>query len=77
MNNADRPIMPIIDVEGDVVPDDQYGIVRENFCSGLTKMEYFAGLAMQGMIAKHGGLSDELIEDAVDIAASLLIALEG
>ena len=45
---------------------------------GLTKLEYFAGLAMQGLLAnpKIGDASDEFIgEAAVNQAYSLLKAL--
>ncbi len=36
---------------------DPRGIVREH-SNGLTKREYFAGLAMQGILAKLGGLTE-------------------
>ena len=76
MRNGNRPMAPIRNDSGDLTDEDSYGYNTNGYFSGLTKMEYFAGLAMQGMVAKHGGLSDALIEDAIDIAASLLIALE-
>jgi len=44
MNNAEKPAMPVTDSNG--VGD-----------SGLTKREYFAGLAMQGLLA-NSNLAD-------------------
>lgn len=46
--------------------------------NGLTKREYFAGQAMQGMFSQHGFLlkdAKELAEIAVKCANSLLEAL--
>ena len=45
MNNADKPINPI--------PEDirDYSGNFDNRFSGLSKREYFAGLAMQGLLA--------------------------
>lgn len=47
--------------------------------NGLTKREYFAGLAMQGMFSQHGFLLkdiNELTEIAVRVADELLKQLE-
>jgi hypothetical protein len=45
---------------------------------GLTKREYFAGLAMQGLLAcsKIECLSDDICESAVGLADELLKQLE-
>lgn len=49
MENSEQPINPIIE-------DNNYNgnIVREARYLGLTKREYFTGLAMQGLITKDG-----------------------
>jgi len=43
---------------------------------GLTKQEYFAGLAMQGFLAKHGlalePVSNDVIQSSVKYADNLL-----
>ena len=41
MENKDRPVMPILEI---AFTEDT---------KGLTKREYFAGLAMQGILANH------------------------
>ena len=45
---------------------------------GLNKREYFAGLAMQGMIAKYGAeyKAKKIVEASVEIADELLKQLE-
>lgn len=51
------------------------GIVNEAHQHGLTKREYFAGLAMQGMAASDLTFHD-IAHDAVKMADSLLAELE-
>ena len=45
---------------------------------GLTKREYFAGLAMQGILSKHGigQYYDKVAEEAVKYADALLEELD-
>ena len=43
---------------------------------GLTKREYFTGLAMQAMITKFGNACDRNVKEAVEIADELLKELE-
>ena len=50
MKNADKPIYPL-----EFKKEGSYN--TEGWSNGLTKREYFAGLAMQGIIA---GRKDEL-----------------
>ena len=75
MKNADNPINPI--------PEHFDKYQNENI--GLTKREYFAGLAMQGLIssftekASYGGWGTEMeatIKCAIDYADELLKQLE-
>ena len=49
MKNADKPINPI--------PEHFDKYQNENI--GLTKREYFAGLAMQGMLANQNGVMNQ------------------
>lgn len=42
---------------------------------GLTKREYFTGLIMQGLLAKHGNYTN-LVETSVRIADKLMSELE-
>ncbi len=81
MKNADKPINPIVQEEnigqgGKILMCTEYG---------LTKREYFAGLAMQGLIssftekASYGGWGTEMeatIKCAIDYADELLKQLE-
>lgn len=48
---------------------------------GLTKREYFAAMAMQGMCANSGGIAldadfEQLAKESVEAADALLVALE-
>ena len=45
MENGNKPINPIV---GGVITHESY--FKDDGLSGLSKREYFAGLAMQGMI---------------------------
>ena len=67
MKNADMPAMPII------TPD-----MSVNGSGGLTKLEHFAGLAMQGLYAcpEVNGSHEDLAKASVLAAKSLLAELE-
>jgi hypothetical protein len=43
---------------------------------GLTKREYFAAKALQGLLAKYGLIGKTVAEDAVKMADHLIKALE-
>lgn len=65
--NSEKPIYPRLD--GTPVHPSEF--------IGLTKREYFAGLAMQGMLAGEPDRKPEyLIPDAIAIADELLKQLE-
>ena len=66
MNNGDMPASPMI-IEG------------LDSCSGLTKREYFAGLAMQGMLSSSDYATstwNTVAIEAVEVADALLKELE-
>ena len=81
MKNSDKPINPIVQEEnigqgGKILMCTEYG---------LTKREYYAGLALQGLIssftekASYGGWGTEMeatIKCAIDYADELLKQLE-
>ena len=55
MKNADKPINPIFTDSGYPVSEDR---IYKSIITGLTKREYFAGLAMQGLLANcNGGMT--------------------
>ena len=66
-DNGGCPVYPITDKD-----------IPGRPCFGLTKREYFAGLAMQGMLAdtRLSGPHHECGEQAVKFADALLEALE-
>ncbi len=84
MRNADMPAMPCqvsIDRDNDAPRPYQFG--NDDFVSpGLTKREYFAGLAMQGILANkqydppRRQRLDGMADDAVAAADALLAKLE-
>lgn len=83
MNNGDMPAMP----HNRIMPSD-VGIndVSEfaKYSAGLTKREYFAGLAMQGLLSdyryfescKDAVPSEHFASQAVAVADALLAELE-
>jgi len=82
MKNADMPAMPTRDAIEDCGPDGSQGphMVEVSY-AGLTKREYFAALAMQGLLAAEAGeavfSSDAaLVSCAVRHADALLARLE-
>jgi len=56
--NSDKPIYPIDTCAGNWI--------------GLTKREYFAGLAMQGLLASSVVHYDDIVADAIKMADELL-----
>lgn len=69
MKNSEEPAYPIVETTG-----------RESITPGLTKREYFAGLAMQGLCSTIGARNiqfNQLIPvEAVRYADMLLTELE-
>ena len=86
MKNADKPIYPTTSQKINGTEFFEYNLPnKEKQYSGLTKREYFAGLAMQGLIssftekASYGGWGTEMketIKCAIDYADELLKQLE-
>lgn len=84
MKNGKQPITPSMWTKcGDGA--DDYQPLKEGQKTGwevkfggLTKREYFAGLALQGIISKHGVETDisNFTKDAVKLADALLEQLE-
>ena len=70
--NSDMPAMPTPYAVSEL--GDVYG-GGEGEC-GLTKREHFAGLAMQGHIAKYGHLESTAASECVEAADRLLKELE-
>ena len=59
MKNADKPINPSTSIKISDTEFFEYNLPnKERQYSGLTKREYFAGLAMQGLLANsYGGMT--------------------
>ena len=75
MNNADNPAMPI------VINEYNYETLKPvplGTLSGLTKREYFAAMAIQGLCTHSGDYHtpENLASDAVMYADALLKELE-
>lgn len=73
MNNADQPAHPTFEGPESTGPYMLY--------NGLTKREYYAGLAMQGLLSRYYMCETPLpladvAKDAVEAADELLKALE-
>lgn len=75
MKNADKPIIPLYDANGIVWPDNDDYIEQCKPLVGLSKREYFAGLAMQGILSRVHN-STQVANFAVKCADKLLEELE-
>lgn len=60
--NQDKPAFPLPRPIDEMVPN-----------TGLTKREYFAGLAMQGLVAREGW-SERIMEEGGDKSLCIYIA---
>ena len=83
MDNKDLPAMPLVNANGH--PYHANSIAWENspLTSGLTKREHFAGLAMQGWLARcantphsHKLEPEGMARVAVEMADALLAQLD-
>lgn len=78
INNANLPISPLHGSDGKLFenPYDEGYITQCNPMIGLTKREYFAALAMQGLLANHGTerrvYHESVASEAVKSADALL-----
>lgn len=54
--------------------DSSFPVIAENYIidGGLTKREYFAAMAMQGLLANDSGLITSKARDAVQAAEALI-----
>ena len=82
MKNSEQPIAPITlrqigdnDFRIATEKDIREGQFLKSF-GGITKREYFAGLAMQGIISLNGGSPNGIAETAMQYADALLLELE-
>lgn len=73
MKNGKQPINPIFNSDGFISNTEL--VQTKNGAIGLTKREYFAGLAMQAFIANGTHFSD-ICMHSVKIADELLKELE-
>ena len=85
MKNADKPINPIKGADNIFYTEQDLSFIKQvKPFIGLTKREYFAGLAMQGLISScdwnFTTFNKDLIEatskNAIDLADELLKQLE-
>ncbi|RKT01061.1 hypothetical protein [Chryseobacterium defluvii] len=83
MENADKPISPTFikfTENGNPRPVSEYEVSRggySDFSIGLTKREYFAGLALQGLVGNtHNNSPKFIAEVAIKISDELLKQLE-
>lgn len=78
MKNADMPSMPVRGATGTTYDSSQGWPPTATI--GLTKLEHFAGLAMQGYITRFplGSMAGptEVAEESVSLAKALLEELE-
>jgi hypothetical protein len=67
MSNANKPAFP-----GSYTGNNGMPVWSE----GMTKLEYFAGLALQGMLCNSRRVPHDVAIDAVNYARALLAELE-
>lgn len=81
MNNSDMPAMPVsaeqgLNIDSEIMRPKKYGLPSG---MGLTKREYFAGLAMQGFAADkttQWSSIEQIANSSVTLADALLEELE-
>ena len=72
MKNADMPAMPVTEEDYNAAGD--YVLMQRG---GLTKREYFAAMAMQGLCCREGyGSMEDVAHDALAVANALLAELD-
>jgi len=78
VSNANEPAYPTKRVERVRIGETEGGYAIEAVHHGLTKREYFAALAMQGLLADPEivGKPEQYAKDAVTFADALLAELE-
>ena len=77
MKNADKPIYPTTSQKINETEFFEYNLPnKEKQYSGLTKREYFAGLAMQGLLNNTAFTVKFIASKSVQIAEELLKQLE-
>lgn len=70
MNNSEQPAFP-------KAHQNQDGSIQYDVFNGLTKREYFAAMALQGILTRDNSLfPDYSVAYAVQLADGLLKALE-
>ena len=75
MKNADKPIYPFNEIDWNRSSSEVTTYYSQE--SGLTKREYFAGLAMQGLLAANNGQTQKyLAKKAIELSDELLKQLE-
>lgn len=81
-NNADMPAMPLPNnVQRDLHESIAHGVI-DPIGMGLTKREYYAGLAMQGLLSGGYCIDDarnrlvDVPSEAINLADALLADLE-
>ena len=60
MKNAEKPIKPILNSNGFITHESH---IKDSSLIGLTKREYFAGLAMQAMISNPNIIRPKEIDE--------------
>lgn len=80
MNNSEKPIYPTDSTVINTHEFLEYNIREGRHYSGLTKREYFAAMAMQGILSacpEHGPMSEMRVASyAIEYADELLKQLE-
>jgi len=86
MNNGNMPAMPTKSPVAFYVPEEHEEQIKQDLADynemvapyqGLTKREYFAAMAMQGLGTRDGYHTfEDMAGDAVQMADALLKALE-
>ena len=76
MNNADMPITPITNENGHPQHYTRISFDNVGICAGLTKREYFAGLAMQGLASFEHIAIEAIAEQSILLADALLAELD-
>lgn len=68
---ANEPITPLQDKGF----PSHVSVLADGVCAGLTKREYFAAMAMQGILARSSDTNENIATVSVNAADALITAL--
>lgn len=71
MENKDKPVYPVENLTEYVKPDNGYEVEINVEANGLTKLEWYIGMATQGVSSDHTLSEEQIAIRAINIAKEI------